>query len=302
MMSNDGLCHLPELPNGIRILTNDESERLRLTAGGSNAPTSVKHCPTCQGTRRFRWYLPEGESLDKADEMGAAEYECPCEDQLVMHRYFLWSGIGTAYQRLRWADGTAVEPGAVQAARYWLDNGDAFMRTGTGLLMTGNRGTGKTFLSALMLKEMLARGYAGYFTTFPDLITMLLSGWQSEDAMRWYYAKCRDTPLLVVDDVGREIKQTRKDEEGNLRRFSAASAEFALESVLRHRIAMALPTIITTNFTVEQMRQQYGDHFKSLLTEAAQQYAFVGGDFRIEAGSRRRAESTAGLIRPVVVG
>ena len=84
--------------------------------------------------------------------------------------------------------------------------------------------------------------------------------------------------------------------------FSPASAEFALESVLRHRVAMALPTILTTNLTIEQLAQHYGPHFKSLLTEAAKHYPFSGSDFRAEAGSRALNESTAGLVRPVVVG
>lgn len=302
-MSNAGLCRLPELPDGIRILTNEEADRLRMFH--PKAPSHPKHCPTCGGERRFRWYLPEGERLELADENGVVEYECPCEDQIILHRYLLWSGVGTAYQRLRWRDATGTEQGAIDAARYWLSEAEGNVRSGFGLLMTGNKGAGKTLLSVLMLKHLLAMGYDGYFTTFPDLITMLLKGWRSDAEMRWYHAMCRNASVLVIDDVGREVKQRRlvKGEGATgMVDFDTASAEFALESVLRHRISMALPTILTTNLTVEQLRQHYGDHLKSLLTEATQQYQFVGSDFRPSALSRGNDEKRLDLKRPLVVG
>lgn len=302
-MSSAGLCRLPDLPDGIRILTNEESERLR--AFHPKAPAHPKNCPTCEGTRRFRWYLPEGERLELADENGVVEYQCECEDQLILHRYLLWSGIGTAYQRLRWRDASGTEQGAISAAQSWLSDADGNVRQGFGMLMTGNKGSGKTLLSLLMLKRLLAMGYDGYFTTFSDLITMLLKGWRSDAEMRWYHAMCRNATVLVVDDVGREVKQRRMvktEERTGMVDYDTASAEFALESVLRHRIAMALPTIITTNLTVEQMRQHYGDHLKSLLTESTQQYQFVGSDFRPSALNRGQTEKNLGLRRPLVIG
>ncbi len=296
-MSTTELHRLPDLPVGIRLLSNAESDRLETLR--PDARRSVRNCITCGGTRTFRWW-----SDDTRSEV--VDWECPCEEQWILYRYMLWSGVGTAYQRYGWADASGVEPGAITAVNDWLSNSPQNVRSGLGLLLSGGMGTGKTMLALLMLKRLLGDGYNGYFTTFSDMISTLMTSWRSESERIAYHALCRNSGVLVVDDVGQEMKKTvvRTDEDGRkeLARVANVTSEFALESVLRHRIANAKPTIITTNLTVEQLRQVYGDHFKSLLTESMSLYPFSGRDYRGQAKMRQEEENTLGLIRPLVIG
>lgn len=292
------LLRLPDLPVGIRTLTDEESSRLQSQFPGT--PQSVRRCITCGGKRQFLWVARQA----AGDQTGyvEAEWECPCEDQLLLHRYLLWRGVGTAYQRLGWSDTGGTDPGALAVVNEWLENAEASVRSGQGLLLIGNKGTGKTLLGVLLLKTLLAQGYDGHLTTFTGMIDMLMSSWRTPEEGRWFHARCRNAGVLVLDDVGREMKQRRMVKGEGMKDYDTATAEFALESVLRHRISMAKPTIITSNLTVEQLTAHYGEHFKSLLTESTQMYAFSGTDYRPTHAGLITFEKQHKLVRPVIAG
>lgn len=247
-------------------------------------------------TRQFQWYAPDSRTE-------VVTYDCPCEDQWELHRFLLNSGIGLAYQRLAWVDGVAIEPGGIEVVEGYLSMAEDATNSGLGLLLWGGgRGTGKTMLSALLLKRLLAEGHDGYFTTFSNLLDKLMESWNSPEARTWFHARIRNAKVLVVDDVGREMKQRRMVKGEGMKDYQTATSEFAIESVLRHRLANAMPTIITTNLSVKELTSHYGEHFKSLLTEAAQAYEFKGADFRTQSSRRLHEEALRGLRRPVVIG
>ena len=274
---------LAPLPSTIRLLRNDEMERLRKRH--PRLPASPKHCPTCGGSGTFRWWVGSGPDRE------VAEYRCNCPEQWALHLYLLNANIGDVYQRLSWDD-LAAEPGAVEKVTDYLKNARAFVRSGIGLMMHGEKGTGKTMLTTLTLKHLLGMGYDGYFTTFSEMIDTYTGGWNDAEEKAWFHKRIKNTQILAMDDVGREY-QGRKQ---------TGLPESTFEEVLRHRTSAASPTIITTNLSLSRVQEGYGGNIMSLLRERSTTYEFTGEDFRERQHDRVLEEARMGLTRPVVLG
>lgn len=272
---------LEPLPPGIRLLTNPEADRLKKRHPG--LPASPQHCPTCKGKGTFLWWSPENEP---------AEWKCNCPDQWVLHRYLLHSNVLKGYQRLGWRDATNVEAGAIDRVWDYIDNAEGYVDAGYGLILHGLVGNGKTLLSSLVFKALLAQGYDGYFTTFSEMIETYTAGWYDAEERAWFHRRVKNTTVLVLDDIGREFKA------GGARTLP----ESTFDEVLRHRIAAALPTIITTNYDMNKLGEAYGGNVLSLLKERSSTYQFAGQDFRDRAEARLQTEVRNKLTRPLVIG
>lgn len=274
---------LPSLPHQIRLLTDVELERLKTRF--PKLPSSPKKCPTCRGSGTFRWWAGEG------SERQIETYDCDCVGQWTLYLYLLNANVGLAYQRLSWSD-VVAEPGAVDKAKDYIAHADAYMDAGAGLIFYGTTGAGKTTLETLILKHLLGLGYDGYFTTFSEMIDTYTGGWNSTEEKAWFHKRIKNAEVLAMDDVGREYQARR----------SSGLPESTFDEVIRHRVAAATPTIITTNLNLDLLQQGYGGNVMSLLHERATTYSFTGEDFRDRQRMRLADEIALGLTRPVVLG
>lgn len=275
------LLHLPPVPKTIRHLTTEESRQINLMY-----PNSRGKCITCRGTKRFLWY-PDGTRAMES----VATYECPCNDQFLLHRRFLHSGIFEKYQRLGWDDFAYIPEEALTLTDDYLEHADAYVTSGMGVILWGNRGSGKSMMMMLMAKALVSKGIDCYSNTFSGILELFTDGWRGADERKWFNRRIRNAKVLLIDDLGRERN-----------RGTGSVGENTLEEVLRHRVARAMPTIITTNINPETVRSGYGDHTMSLLSEQATFVHFPGLDRRAEMNERTVNEHRAGLTRPVVIG
>ncbi len=293
---------LPSLPPGIRTLTDEEAMALRVEYPPSDLPPNPANCITCRGTKKFTWYT--------TGRVETAEYECPCIDQWILHRFFLNSNVGLSYQRLGWDD-VVAEPGAVAKVQDYLTNVDGYLNAGYGLILFGGTGTGKTMLSTMLLKKLLAEGHDGYFTTFAGMVDIFMSSWHDAEKKSRFYKRIKNAKVLVLDDIGREHRQRQyltKEErqkqgsESGIKKITTAVAESSFDEVLRHRVANCKTTIITTNLDLDEIEIGYGANIMSLLRERSTTYRFTGEDFRDAQRNRLKDEIDSGLVRPVVIG
>lgn len=287
------MYELPRAPSAFRSLTDEESDRLRRQ--NPALPGSPSDCPTCNGKGTFDWYAD-------ADRDEVVEWKCNCPDQWLMHRYFLYHGVELAYQRLAWPDALHADPGALEAAMDYLDHAEEYLRAGIGFIFHGEQGTGKTLLSVLMLKRLMAEGADGYLTTFPNLLSTLMAGFDDPEERSWYHRRIKNAGVLVIDDIGKEHHKTFKVKGEGVVSRSTAISQSAIDAVIRHRVAGAKPTIITTNLDLDSIERSYGDNIISLLSEFTDDHRFDGQDFRKRAKDLRLEEARAGLVRPIVVG
>jgi DNA replication protein DnaC len=283
------LAQLLDLPAGVRSLKTAEANAL--AARWPSAPTSLARCITCRGAETFRWYT-DLEDTDR-DRTEVSDYQCPCSDQVKLHRWFLHAGIGLALQRLSWADGEGLR-GSIDPVWSYLDRVEANLAAGLGLLLYGQtRGSGKTMVAAMVLKQLVANGVNGYMTTFSELLDSYSDtfggGEAAREATEWFIARVTHADVLVIDDIGREATARR------------SIAMPALEGLIRHRTQSALTTILTTNLDESEIGEGYGGHLVSVLGESALWVPFTGANFRTRQRDRIEAEVKAGLSRPVTV-
>lgn len=270
-------------PPAIRTLRDAELDRLKATHPGSLH--SLGNCVTCQGRKTFLWIREPGTE--------PVEFECDCEEQYILSRYLLNAGIDLDYQKLGWTDATHVESHAYNLVMEYCDHAENFMRSGYGLFLFGSKGSGKTLLATLLLKMLLSRGFDGYFTTFPSMIEHHTEGWRNPEEKLWFEQRIVNAGILVIDDVGRELKNSNA---------SLDIIEAMFDKVIRSRVSGSRPTILTTNFDIKEFTTKYKGNVVSLLKGRNDFYEFVGNDFRKEfQADRVKNEAKAGLTRPVVL-
>lgn len=271
---------LPPLPAHVRTLSTADAARLKAQYPGL-WPDPQKTCITCQKTGSYRWYVDDA----------VVEHDCDCVSQWRLHRWLLNAGVGTWYQRLSWADATAVSADTQRSVMEYVRDHQQNVDAGLGLVLwSESLGIGKTLMAVLTAKSLVREGEDVFFVQFNDLIDYFTAGWRDEDERRWFNRRVRNADVLVIDDLGREHKGRSE------------VVESMLDQVIRHRTAMAQPTIITTNNTPDMVKRGYGSNVMSLLSERSLWVPLAGADFRGASNERTKSEKRDGLTRPLVLG
>lgn len=136
------------------------------------------------------------------------------------------------------------------------------------LLMSGGTGLGKTFLSACIAREVVARGYSVVYDTAIHVFGCLEKqkfGNAAEEDLRMV-ERIMECDLLILDDLGTEMPTS----------FIGP----ALYSIVNGRIMAEKPTIISTNYTMEQLAQRYTPQITSRLAGEYSILSFAGNDIR----------------------
>lgn len=287
LVEDKNLRDLPELPAAVKTLLPDDSRRLKAKYPDLwNDPE--KTCPTCGKNGTFR------------SRFGNTIYNlrCNCIAQWKLNRFLLNANIGTAYQRLAWEDAQAVSDASLKEATSYVGPlWDSYSANGCGLILwSESPGTGKTMLASLLLKKLLEQGADGYFCQFNELLDSYTAGWRDTEQRDWFTRRVQNAGALVIDDIGKE-NQNR----GN-------TVDSLLDQVVRHRVANAKPTIITTNLRPDEMGKRYYSGLLSLLAESAlmveirTDFAKDTQDYRSTARELRMSDVQDRRVRPFTLG
>lgn len=266
---------LPPLPSSIPTsLRNIDKAHIDDKYG------KIRTCVTCHGRGTFRWYDQDGQVV---------EYDCPCYNQDNAYYRLMYCGVTPAYQRLGWNDFIDIQPEVLTVITGYLDNLPWYLDSGIGLILHGPRGSGKSMMANLLIKEMIKEGVDCYVTSFNDLIEEFTDGWKDREKSRYFDSRIRNAGVLLIDDLGREHN-----------RGPNSVGEKILESVTRHRVNTLKPTLITTNLTQEEIAKGYGGHTIGLLMERAIFCPMVGPNRREDVAARVHFEAVNHLTRPIV--
>jgi DNA replication protein DnaC len=137
------------------------------------------------------------------------------------------------------------------------------------LLFYGKTGLGKTFLCNCIAKSLLDSGYTViYQTSFRiiDIISNYRFSSKKTDEMRFKYNMLLNCDLLIIDDLGTEM----------INSFSTTE----IFNIINTRLLENKKTIISTNFTLEQLRENYLDRITSRLFGQYELIRFIGKDLR----------------------
>ncbi len=136
------------------------------------------------------------------------------------------------------------------------------------LLLLGNAGTGKTFVSSCIANRALERGKSVYYQTAFRLFEIFENskfGKGDEDAaeiVKYVY----DVDLLIIDDLGTE--------------FTTQFTSAALFDIINARITAGKSTIISTNLSFETLSEVYSNRITSRFMGEYKILQTLGEDIR----------------------
>lgn len=137
------------------------------------------------------------------------------------------------------------------------------------LLFYGNVGTGKTFLTCCIAKELMEQGISVTYCSAEHLFRMLvdLRFQENKDEYFSFMEEIYDRDLLIIDDLGTEpvTERVRSD----------------LFTCLNNRDIAKKSTIISTNLTLEELDSRYSERVSSRLGSNYTFCEFDGRDIRL---------------------
>lgn len=138
------------------------------------------------------------------------------------------------------------------------------------LLFFGAVGTGKTFLSNCIAYELLQHGYSVIYFSASGLFDLLSRQAFASNEKEVLYKTQEDLyncDLVIIDDLGTELTN--------------AFTNTHLFSILNERSLRKKPVIISTNLSLEGLKERYSERIFSRLTNAFIFRKLSGSDIRI---------------------
>ena len=141
---------------------------------------------------------------------------------------------------------------------------------GKGLFLWGPCGTGKTHLAVAILKELILAGHMGLFYNIISLLDDMRASYNSSDeSEQWELIdRVRDTRILILDDLGAEK--------------TSGWVSDRLYAIINYRYENNNTTIVTSNKSESELKEQVGIRIYSRLVEMCRVIPFAGKDYRIE--------------------
>lgn len=120
------------------------------------------------------------------------------------------------------------------------------------LLLLGATGTGKTFLSHCIAGALIERGFAVILLSADELFRILADHAMRRDGVDdGTYNFTMESDFLVIDDLGTEVNNTMSNSQ--------------LFSCIEKRIQTGKATLISTNLSLKEIRDNYTDRVVSRI-------------------------------------
>ena len=183
------------------------------------------------------------------------------------------AGIARRFEACEFDNYQAINPDAAKnlaaCQRYtasWPDR----LKAGTGLVMTGNCGTGKNHLAVSMVKNIVRNHLASVEVTDVMRLTRAVkSTWRHNAEMTEedVIERFASLDLLIIDEVGVQ--------------FGSPTEMTILQEIINARYESILPTILISNLTFDQLKETIGERIVDRVTDGGRnRLAFGWGSFR----------------------
>lgn len=243
------------------LALQDRKKKILKENGYSEDTLSIKYtCPACEDTgfiggRRCKCYI----NLLKEIERAKIEKIAPIDE-------CTFESFDTNYYPEE-MDGVCPKKKAEIIKENCKRYATSFTKRSKSLLFMGNTGLGKTHLSLAIANVVINRGYSVIYGTAQNILRDLQNeNFGRTDNLRYFENEILSTDLLILDDLGTEFKN----------QFTVS----CLYNIINSRLCAKLPTIISTNYTFEELEEKYDQRITSRITGQYSTLILVGNDIR----------------------
>lgn len=158
----------------------------------------------------------------------------------------------------------------VKTAKDFVANFGTEAATTKNMLIYGETGLGKTFLTNCIAKGVLDNGHSVLYLSSNELFESILAEYllnrktDLEDLFKYIY----NTELLIIDDLGTEVTNN----------FVASQ----LFEVINKRQLSGRSTLISTNLTMKQFRDRYSERIMSRIISDYAVFNIYGDNIRYQ--------------------
>lgn len=242
--------------------------------------TPVYECPDCKDTG----YINDSTWQDE-DHLLLSKNKCHCFKQAIVDILYQQSNIRNALEKENFStfsfdyyDKVVVDDSTGQTAYEHMGdvvaNCQSFIQSFDtsfeNILFYGSAGTGKTFLSNCIAKELIESGHTVIYLTAFELFDILEKhkfNKTNDYSIEEQFQGIMDCELLIIDDLGNELNNS----------FITTQ----LYVCINERLLNQRSTIISTNFTLEDLRDQYSERIFSRIISHYKLLKIFGKDIRI---------------------
>jgi DNA replication protein DnaC len=160
---------------------------------------------------------------------------------------------------------------AIKRIKEYLQNKE--WKYGKGLYLTGTVGCGKTHLAAAIVHELAKQNVYTLFIFVPDFLDEIRSAYgekEQDEEREDPFELARESTILILDDLGTEKVTEWANEK--------------LLQLINHRAGNNLATIITSNYTIDQIKDRLGERIASRIRGMCEELMINGEDRRSKKG------------------
>lgn len=148
------------------------------------------------------------------------------------------------------------------------------------ILIFGETGLGKTFISNCIAKELLDNNHTVFYLSANELFEKILSGYilNHKTELETLYNYIYDCELLIIDDLGTELTNT--------------FVQTQLFEIINQRGISERSTLISTNFSMKQLRDRYTERVMSRIIANYTVFNIYGDNIRYQKRKKQINQTT----------
>lgn len=155
--------------------------------------------------------------------------------------------------------------------RHYAQN---FSKTSESLFMTGKTGLGKTHLSLAIANDVINKNFGVIYISTPNIVSKLeREKFKRDGTYENTEVHILGCDLLILDDLGTE--------------FQTAFSNSTIYNIINSRILCKKPTIISTNYTIQEIQKNYSERLVSRIWGHFKLLGFVGSDVRSQIATEK---------------
>lgn len=218
------------------------------------------NCPECNGTTTIK-NVNGGYNL------------CNCAKKATIFANLVSNGVPKSFITWKWNNCEKASGIILSQCQNYVKNFNNNFKNCHGMYIFGTQGVGKTTLATVMAKYIgtminpdTNKRYNVAFAPYETLVYWNVNTY-NQILQQKLETFVRKSQLAIIDNVGAEPG----NQQNNTR---------LLDKILRERRGRGYPTIITSNYTVDEIKQHYSDTVKDFITQSFNEIPVIGKNMR----------------------